>query len=225
MMPLGRGRENSASGVFFTVPCAVAMNTKWFSSNSFTGTTAVIFSPSSSGNMLTIGLPRAERLPCRHLVHLEPVELAAVGEAQQVVVRVRDEQALDEIVLLHRGRGLAAAAAALRAVLGERLRLDVAAVRERDHHVLRRDQVLDRDVLGDGDDLAAALVAELLLQLASARSSMICVMRAGLARMSSRSAMVAITSRYSSRILSCSRPVRRCSRSSRIACACASDRW
>ena len=63
MMPLGRGRENSASGVFFTVPCAVAMNTKWFSSNSLTGTTAVIFSPSSSGNMLTIGLPRLERLP------------------------------------------------------------------------------------------------------------------------------------------------------------------
>src|SRR5258706_16228207 len=63
MIPLGRGREKSVSGVFFTVPCAVAMNTKWFSSNSFTGTTAVIFSLSSSGNMLTIGLPRLERLP------------------------------------------------------------------------------------------------------------------------------------------------------------------
>ena len=64
MMPLGRGRENSASGVFFTVPCEVAMKTKWFSSNSFTGTTAVIFSPSSSGNMFTIGLPRELLPPC-----------------------------------------------------------------------------------------------------------------------------------------------------------------
>ena len=64
MMPEGRGRENSASGVFFTVPWAVAMKTKWFSSNSFTGTTAVIFSPSSSGNMLTTGLPRAVLPPC-----------------------------------------------------------------------------------------------------------------------------------------------------------------
>src|SRR5207344_2485598 len=84
-----------------------------------------------------------------YLVDLQPVELAAVGEAQQVVVRVGDEQALDEVVLLHRRRGLAAAAAALRLVLGERLRLDVAAVRERNHHVLRRDQVLDRDVFPD----------------------------------------------------------------------------
>ncbi|MNC85212.1 hypothetical protein D3C83_08020 [compost metagenome] len=64
MIPDGRGREKSASGVFFTVPCAVAMNTKWFSSNSFTGTTAVIFSPSSSGNMLTTGLPLLALLPC-----------------------------------------------------------------------------------------------------------------------------------------------------------------
>ena len=40
---------------------------------------------------------------------------------------------------------------------------------------------------------------------------MIFVMRAGFARMSSRSVMVVMTSRYSSRILSCSRPVRRCS--------------
>jgi hypothetical protein len=39
-------------------------------------------------------------------------------------------------------------------------------VRERDHHVLRRDQVLDRDVLGDGDDLAFPRVGEGFLQRA-----------------------------------------------------------
>ena len=64
MIPEGRGRENPDSGVFFTVPCAVAMNTKCSSSNSRTGTTAVIFSPSASGNTLTSGLPRLVRLPC-----------------------------------------------------------------------------------------------------------------------------------------------------------------
>ena len=63
MIPDGRGLENSESGVFFTVPLAVAMNTKWSSTNSFTGRIAVIFSCSSSGTRLTIGLPRAMRPP------------------------------------------------------------------------------------------------------------------------------------------------------------------
>src|SRR5437667_312849 len=57
-----------------------------------------------------------------------------------------------------------ASAAALRAVIGERLAFHVAAVREGDHHVLRCDQVLDREVLGDGDDLALPLVAKGFLQ-------------------------------------------------------------
>ena len=64
MMPDGRGRENADSAVFLTVPLAVAMNTKWPSSNSLTGSTAVIFSCSSSGTRLMIGLPRLVRLPC-----------------------------------------------------------------------------------------------------------------------------------------------------------------
>ena len=81
-------------------------------------------------------------------------------------MRVGDEEALDEVVLLHRGRRLAAAASPLRPVIGERLGLDVAAVREGDHHVLGRDQVLDRDVFGHRDDLAAARIAELRLQRA-----------------------------------------------------------
>ena len=78
---------------------------------------------------------------------------------------MRDEQPLDEVVFLHRG-GHGRGAAALRAVIGERLRFHIAAVRERDHHVLRRDQVLDGDVLSDGDNLALPLVGEIFLQLA-----------------------------------------------------------
>ncbi len=64
MIPLGRGREKSVSGVFLTVPLAVAMNTKCCSSNSRTGITTVIFSFSSSGKRFTTGLPRLWRPPC-----------------------------------------------------------------------------------------------------------------------------------------------------------------
>ena len=72
---------------------------------------------------------------------------------------VGDEHALDEVVLAHRRRLLAAPAAPLRAVVGHRLGLDVPGVREGHHDVLRRDQILDRDVLGVQDDLALARVA------------------------------------------------------------------
>ncbi len=58
-MPEVRGREKSASGVFFTVPDVVAMKTNLSSSNSRTGRMALMRSPSSSGSRLTIGLPRA----------------------------------------------------------------------------------------------------------------------------------------------------------------------
>ena len=61
MMPALRGFAKLVSGVFFTVPMAVAMKTKCSSSISLTGRIAVIFSPSSSGKRLTIGLPREAR--------------------------------------------------------------------------------------------------------------------------------------------------------------------
>ena len=56
-------------------------------------------------------------------------------------------------------------AAPLRAVERQGRALDVAAARHGDDHVLFDDQVLDVDVGGLGDDLRAALVAELLLDL------------------------------------------------------------
>ena len=77
MMPLARGRENADSGVFFTVPWLVAMNTKCSSSNCLMGSTALIFSPSSQRQQVDHGLaaraaarPAAARIrassrPCR----------------------------------------------------------------------------------------------------------------------------------------------------------------
>jgi hypothetical protein len=80
-------------------------------------------------------------------------------------VRVGDEELVDPVVFLG-GRGLLAAAAALlRAVLGQRLALDVAGVRERHHHVGGRDQVFGgqvlRAVLDGGAALALLGLAEL----------------------------------------------------------------
>ena len=72
------------------------------------------------------------------------------------------EQVLDVVVVLRVHAGHADAAAMLLTVGGERQRLDVAGVRDRDHHLLIGDQVLDVDLaLGEGD-LGATLVAVLL---------------------------------------------------------------
>ncbi len=100
-------------------------------------------------------------LAFRRLINLEPVHPAAAGEAQDVVVGVGDEQAIDEIILLDRCRLFAASAAALGAVVGQRLALDVAGVRQRDDHVLAHDQVFEVDVGGAQNDFRTPRIAEL----------------------------------------------------------------
>ena len=62
IMPFDRGRENIFKGVFLTVPLLVAINTKASSVNSLIGRTALILSPSSSGNRFIIGFPLAPLL-------------------------------------------------------------------------------------------------------------------------------------------------------------------
>ena len=74
------------------------------------------------------------------------------------------EEVLDDVLFLrlHPGHALAAA---LLAAVGLHVRaLDVAGARDGDHHVLVGEQVLDGEVRGLGQDLGAALVAELLLE-------------------------------------------------------------
>ena len=74
------------------------------------------------------------------------------------VVRVRDEQLVDEVLVLDaRGRA-AAAAAALRVVRLGRLRFRVSGVRQRDDDGLLGDQVFHREIAVVLDDLGAALV-------------------------------------------------------------------
>src|SRR5690606_23702527 len=61
----------------------------------------------------------------RQLIDLEPVQLARAGKTQQRVVCVRDEQLVDEILVLDGRRGLATPAAPLSLVSGDRLRLRI----------------------------------------------------------------------------------------------------
>ena len=92
---------------------------------------------------------------------LEPVHAATVGEAQQVVVRVRNEQLVNPVVFLGLCGLLAAATTLLGAVFRQRLALDVAGVRERHHHVGGGDQVFGGQVLCavlDGRAASANLV-------------------------------------------------------------------
>jgi hypothetical protein len=94
----------------------------------------------------------------RYLVHLEPVRFAAAREAQHGVVRVRDEQLIDEVFVLDARRRTAATAAPLGLVGLGRLRLRIARVRERDHDGFFRDEILDGEVVVVLDDLRAPLV-------------------------------------------------------------------
>ena len=94
-----------------------------------------------------------------NLEHPQPIDLAQIGEAQQGVVAVRHQQALDEILVAHLGRRPAPPASALRLIGVQRLRLGVALVGNGRHQVFLGDQVLHGEILLGGDDLRAPLVA------------------------------------------------------------------
>ena len=106
----------------------------------------------------------------RQVVDLLPIDLAAVGEEQQVGVRAGDEQVLDRIFFFGLGALQALAAAALGPIDAGRRALDVAVVADRDDHRLFGDQVfqVDRaDLLAA--DLGAAVVAVLLASAPAGR--------------------------------------------------------
>src|SRR5262249_9332123 len=85
------------------------------------------------------------------LVHLEPVDLAAIGEEQQVRVGGGDEEVGDDVLFLRLHAGHALAAAALAAIGLDVGALDVAGARDRDDHLLVGQQVLDRQLGGLGE--------------------------------------------------------------------------
>ena len=110
-------------------------------------------------------MPLAPAPGLRDLVALELVDLAAVGEEQDGVMRRGSEDILGKVLLARAHRGNAAAAAPLRAVDRGRLALDVAEVGQRVRAVLLLDQILDVDLVCDVCNLGMALVAVFLLDL------------------------------------------------------------
>ena len=89
----------------------------------------------------------------------QPVHLAGVGEAQQRVVAVGDQQVFDEVLVAQAGGGAPGAAPPLRLVDAERLPLGVAAVGDGDDGIFLGDEVFVREVELRAQNLGAPLVA------------------------------------------------------------------
>ena len=103
----------------------------------------------------------------RQLVDLEAIDLTLVREEQHIVMRARDEEVLDEVLVLEAHSLDALAAALLGTVGGNRGALHVAGVCHGNDHVLVGDEVLDVELLGALDgNLGTALIGELALDLA-----------------------------------------------------------
>jgi hypothetical protein len=155
MMPLVRGRENADSGVFLTVP-----------RRGHEDELLVVELAHRQHRVDALALQRQQiddRLAARaaadlrQFVDLEPVALAAAGEAQQIVSWLLATNSLSmKSSPLTWSRELAAAAAALGLVgIVQRLGLH-SRVGQGDHHVLVGDQVLDGEIAVILVDLGAA---------------------------------------------------------------------
>ena len=96
------------------------------------------------------------------LIALAAVDLAEVREEEDVVMRGGSKDALNEILLLRRHAGHAAAAALLAAVGRGRHAFAVARVREREDALLLLNEILDVDLILDVLDLGQAVVAVLV---------------------------------------------------------------
>ena len=138
-------------------------------------------------------------------------------------MRVDHPQAVDEVLFLDRGRRAALAAALLRAIGRGRLALGVAGVRQRHHHVLGLDQVEDVEVFLAGADLGAARVAEFFHEVAQFGADHV-QQHVRVLEDVDQAADRFQQLRYSSVSFSCSSPVRRFRRISRISFACISVR-
>ena len=109
------------------------------------------------GDVLALGVAAA----LGQLVRLGAVDAAEVGEEQQPVVRRRDEEVVDEVVLAQLRAAHALAAAPLRPVVVRPGPLGVAAAGDGDDHLLLGDEVLDADLAVERQDRRAPLVAVL----------------------------------------------------------------
>ena len=108
-------------------------------------------------------LTRARAL--RDLVDRQSVDTSEIAEAQGLIVTACRDDTVDLVAFLEFGSGLALTAAALAAVLGERLTLDVAFARKRHNHRFFRHEIKRIEVgVTRRIDFRAAIIAELVLQ-------------------------------------------------------------
>ena len=146
MMPPFIGRLYASRGVFFTRPRAVAMTRKWSADVEVADRAAV-------GDLLALGeVQQVDHGPAaavagqlRQVVDLAPVDLALVGEEEQIGVRAGDEEVLDGVFFFGLGAVEALAAAVLGPVGRGGRPLDVAVAADRDHHGLFGDEVFEVD--------------------------------------------------------------------------------
>ena len=99
-------------------------------------------------------------------MHLQAIDLALAREEQHVLVRGGNKHLVDNVVLFEVDARHALATALLGTVGSHRDTLHIAGVGDGHDHVLVGDEVLDIQVLLNLADLGAALVAELLGNLA-----------------------------------------------------------
>ena len=104
MMPLVRGRENAVSGVFLTVPLAGRHEHEVLLVELLDRQHGVDLLALLQRQQVHHRLAARAAAGLRQLEHLQPVDLAAIGEAQHGIVGVRDEELLDEVLVLDRGR-------------------------------------------------------------------------------------------------------------------------
>ncbi len=95
------------------------------------------------------------------LVGLGAVDTAEIREEEQPVVRGRDEEVVDDVVLAQLGATHSLAATLLRTVVVAARPLGVAAAGDGDDHLLLGDEVFHRDLAGVREDRRATLVAVL----------------------------------------------------------------
>ena len=167
MMPSDlRGVSYSLKSVFLTMPSFVACTRYRPSPKSRVGDDRAHPLALAQRQQVDHGAAAALAVALGQLVHLQAVDLADAREEEDVVVRRRDEQVLDPVVVLGVHPHHAHAAALLLAVGGGRDALDVARLRDRDDHVLFADQLLEVELALGRHDLGAPVVAEAVAELA-----------------------------------------------------------
>src|SRR5581483_11627915 len=163
MMPRDMTLEKSFSSVFFTVPLRGEEDVSSFFFEVTHGEHGPYCLARLQRYQVADVLALAGGADIRDLVHLEPVNAAAVGEDKNVCVGRGDEQMLDELLVARLHAGSARTAAALHAVGRDRRTLQIPGVADRHCDLLVRDQILELDLGGFVFNYRTALVPVLLL--------------------------------------------------------------